>query len=265
MSGTTPSMPRGFTSVVRVPRALDAWLLLASLWLAAPCAPAIAGCDFLGVKTDARAVDDRARQLTPEQVAERTDFLLQSLESRQKYGTRWHRAWAGVYSIGLVVEGARAGLTHHDGARAEHLVSATKSLIGLLEIYGRPFCERFGADPILAMPDATDDDRLRRLVAAEDLLEDNAKRDHSRYTWIPHASNAALNLAGGGVLLAIDEPERAAISAGVGIVFGELFIWTAPRGADADLHAYRQRFGDEEQPRLSFGVMPGGIALQYRF
>ena len=265
MKGTTPSTSRRFTLVVKVPRALHAWLLVASVWVAAPCEPAVAGCDFLGVKTDAREVDARARQLTPEQVTERSDFLLQSLESRQKYGTRWHRSWVTVYSLGLVVEGVRAGLTDHDGARAEYLVGATKAVIALGEIYGRPICERFGADPILEMPDATDDDRLRRLVAAEDLLEDNAKRDHSRYTWLPHASNAALNLAGGGVLLAIDEPERAAMSAGVGIAFGELFIWTAPRGADADLHAYRQRFGDEEQPRLSFGVMPGGIALQYRF
>jgi hypothetical protein len=242
-------------------------LLLAVLsWLVAPGAPAFAGCEF-GVRTDTPEINERARRLvlSPEQVAERTDFLIESLESRQRYATRWHRIWVASYSIGLVVGAARAGIADGDGARAEHLVTATKAAIGLVQIYGRPVCDRFGADPILKMPDATEEDRMRRLVAAEDLLNDNGKLDASRWTWLPHLFNAALNLAGAGVLLAIDEPERAGMSGSVGLVFGELYIWTQPKGADRDWHEYRRRFGDESEEQWSFGVMPGGVALQYRF
>jgi hypothetical protein len=227
-----------------------------------PCASALAASTASSAEAGEVHTDSLRRELTPEEVAERTDFLIQSLESRQKYGTRWHRSWVGIYSIGIVVEGARAGFTDHRGARADYLISASKSAIALVELYVRPIKERFGADPILAMPDVTEEDRLRRLDAAEKLLEENAARDHSRYGWLPHLANVLLNATGGGILLAIDEPERAAISTAVGVVFGELFIWTQPKGADADLHAYRERFGDAEASHWSFGVMPGGLALR---
>jgi hypothetical protein len=84
-----------------------------------------------------------------------------------------------------------------------------------------------------------------------------------RVTWPRHVLNVALNAAGGGVLLAIGEPTRAAVSTGIGIAFGELYIWTQPDGADEDWDAYRKRF--DSGAELSFNVTPGGLAFEMRF
>jgi hypothetical protein len=195
----------------------------------------------------------------------RLRFLVDSLEDRQPYARRWYNSWLAVYSGGAVVSAVRAGLADGEGARAENIVSAVKSAIGFVDLtMRRPPEERQGADPVLAMPGATPPDRVRQAEAAEDLLRTNAVRARANRGWWQHVGSLALNLAGGAVLLAGGSPERAAISTGVGIVFGELFIWTQPYGFVEDWEGYRERF-EPLHERVSVVPIPGGLALEATF
>jgi len=203
--------------------------------------------------------------LTPDEVTDRTEFLVESLESRQNYAKWWYRDWLAIYVGTVAVQGTRAAITDHDGARAQQLIDVGKAMIALADLHFRPVRDRYGADSILAMPAESEDERLRRLEAAEKLLKANAKREEARTFWLSHVANFGVNAAGGAILLAIDEPTRAAISTGVGFAFGELRLWTQPHGARGDWREYLRRFGEEPEERWSFGVIPGGVALQYRF
>src|SRR5262245_3107829 len=81
LEGVRPFVSSGFTTVSVVSRAWATLALVVSLWLAVPSRPALAGCERLGVRTDTSEIEERARRLTlaPEEVAERTDFIVESL------------------------------------------------------------------------------------------------------------------------------------------------------------------------------------------
>jgi len=203
--------------------------------------------------------------LSDDQLEQRTEFLIERLEARQRYAKIWYRAWFATYSVGIVGEGVRAGLVSGENARTDHLVGLTKSAIALTELLFRKRNARFGADPVLAMPDRTREDRLARLERAEELLRSNARRARERSNWVVHASNFAINAIGAGVLLAVDADGRAAVSGAVGLVFGELAIWTEPAKPAKDWEEYERRFGDGGEPVWSIVPAPGGLALQVLF
>lgn len=64
----------------------------------------------------------------------------------------------------------------------------------------------------------------------------------SRTNWLPHLANVAINLTGGGVILGLGDAKDAAISTGVGLLVGEILVWTKPWRSLTDLEAYRRDF-----------------------
>lgn len=208
-------------------------------------------------------VDPPAETATEERLA----FLEERLEAAEFQGDLWQYGWLSVHSTGLVYNAVDASLTDDDDDRVARIVGATKSAVGIGSLLLRPLPARLGADPIRALPGGTPELERARLQAAEELLEDSARRARRKYTVWPHLESALVNFVGGGIILAFGEWEDAAVSTGVGLAVGELQIWTVPDRPAADLAAYRARFGPAGARETGWYLVPrpNGLALAYRF
>jgi hypothetical protein len=203
-----------------------------------------------------------ASSLSDAEVRERTDFLIERLDARRKHATWYYRSWMTVYTLGITFGSLQAGLADGEGDRAENIVSAVKSTIGLSNLLFRPLEARHGADSVRALPGESAADRLARLERAEAQLAENADRAAEARNWQSHLSNVALNLAGGAVLLIGGSPRRAAVSAGVGMTFGEVSILTEPVTPAEDWEAYESQYGETTWTLAPF---PGGLAFHATF
>jgi hypothetical protein len=83
----------------------------------------------------------------------------------------------------------------------------------------------------------------RRVALAEGLLEraaEQARRE--RRAWLPHLSNLALNLVGAWIVAESFHEGSGWSSGALGLVIGEIRIWTYPSRAERILAEYRRRF-----------------------
>lgn len=202
------------------------------------------------------------------EVEERLAFLEERLEAAEFQGDLWQYGWFGVHSTALVFNAVDASLTADDDDRVARIVGATKSAVGIGALLLRPLPARLGANPIRALPHGTPELERARLQAAEDLLQRSAQRARRKYTVWPHLESALVNLIGGGVILGLGDWEDAALSTGLGLVVGELQIWTVPGRPATDLAAYRDRFGPASGARRIGWYLvprPNGLALAMRF
>lgn len=202
------------------------------------------------------------------EVRERLAFLEERLDAVQRDGQIWYWSWVGVDGVGLVASSVQAALADDGDGRVAGIVNAGKSVIGLARLAAAPLPARFGAEPVRELPDATPAQRVARLQAAEALLEESAERAEERYSPWPHLSIALLNLTGGGIIWGLGDWRDAAISTGLGLVVGELRIWTQPTQPARDRDAYRARFGrpmSDARVSLAITPRPNGLALTFRF
>ena len=202
------------------------------------------------------------------EIEERLEFLEQRLEATQLRAQIWQYGWVGVYGVSAIANSVEAASTDDDDDRVASIVNAGKSTIGFTQMLLDPLPARLGADPVRAMPDGTPQGEVARLRRAEALLQASAERARQKYTFRPHLQTALVNLAGGGLIWAFGEWEDAALSTGLGLLVGELQIWTLPNQPYRDLAAYQARFG--RAPGLSgagwhVAPRPNGITIAYRF
>lgn len=201
-------------------------------------------------------------------IGERLAFLDERLEAAQFHGQVWYYGWLTADGIGVVQNSVMAALSDDSSERLAMIVDASKSVIGIGDALVRPLPARLGADPIRELPGGTPELARARLRAAEDLLQRSAYRARLKFTASPHLGNAALNLVGGGIIWAFGEWEDAALSTGIGLLMGELRIWTSPTQPVHDLAEYRARFGGLAAPRdalWSLAPRPNGLVMTLRF
>jgi hypothetical protein len=201
----------------------------------------------------------------PEQQA-RLDWLVDRLESHERYADLWWRGWIGFYGIGAVVEGVRAGVEDDRGKRADQIVSAVKAVGGVTRLYFFRPTARLGADPL--GDDRFDDEAACRQAVehAESLLRDAAEESDQRWRILPHLSNVAINMAGAVIVTEGFDENDGWASAAVGIAVGEAMIWSHPWTGHDDLEEYRTRFS-AAPTKATWAVAPlsRGLSLQVRF
>lgn len=188
----------------------------------------------------------------------RARYLMERLDARKKHATWWHRSWFAVYTGGMAFTALRLGITDSSGVRADSIVSGVKSAIGLSNLLFRPLEARHGADRIRAMPGETREQRLARMEAAEKQLEANAARASKARDWRAHLSSVGLNVAGGAALLIGGWQKRAAVSAALGIVVGEISIYTEPVTPAQDWDDYQAR-----KSSRTWTLLPSGNGLTF--
>lgn len=194
----------------------------------------------------------------------RLGFVEQRLDDQRLHSQLWQYGWTAVNGTGLVLGTYQAASTQNGDDRVVGIVDATKSVIGLADLYFRPLPGLHGADPIRAMPGDTPEQQEERLAAAERLLKADAERAEERWGWAQHVGNLAVNLAGGAVILGFGSKSSALTDTLIGLAAGEVQILSAPWEPVRSLGDYRSRFGGlaaamELRPR------PGGLELAFHF
>jgi hypothetical protein len=175
--------------------------------------------------------------------AARLRFLEGRLARHARYASRWWNAWNVVYGGGIAVSGTLAGVEDGRGERADHAVGAAKSAIGLTRSLVAPPVVRDAPALLRAIDPSAPDGCARRLARAEELLEraaEQARRE--RRAWLPHLSNLALNLVGA-VIVAEGFDEGSGWGSGaLGLVVGEIRLWSYPWQAGETRRDYEARF-----------------------
>lgn len=200
----------------------------------------------LGTAAPAQAEEtrsDAALERCGGDVGARLRFLEGRLEGDQRYASLWWKSWTAVYVGGIAVQGTRAAFEEEQGKRADFIVTAAKSSIGLARNLWSPPPARLGADELAGIPTDTPAGCADRLAAAEAILRRNAEdsRDERR-SWIPHLSNFGLNLAGALIVAEGFDESAGWISGAVGFAVGEGRIWSYPWQAQSGLEEYERRF-----------------------
>ncbi len=207
--------------------------------------------------------------LSDEELESRVASLVGRLDAGKGNAQLWQYSFQGAWGIGIALGTTEAVLTNDRDKRVSSIVTASKATLGSLRLGLWPNPGRLGAEPILEIPG---DDRQAleaRVRAGEAQLLAVDHRARSRKSWVPHASNVGINMAGFGVIAALGDLEDAAISAGVGIAFGELMLLTMPWRGEEDLAAYRRSLGNPApvDPKPSFFLAPShrGAVVGVRF
>jgi hypothetical protein len=221
----------------------------------------------------ARAVDgaDPALDRCDPDTRDRLRFLESHLDEKSTYAERWWIGWTTVYSAGIAVEGARAGLADDAGPRADAIVTAVKAGVGLTDNLLRPPPAKEGTRELHTISTNDADGCARRLARAEEILRENAADSrHRRFSWKAHAGNLALNLAGALIVAEGFDESSGWKSGALGLVVGEGRIWSYPWHAPGALAEYERRFpasGVPRSPATSWRLEPWGngarLVVQY--
>jgi hypothetical protein len=207
--------------------------------------------------------------LSDAEIDARVAFLVDRLEQGQRNARIWQYGFTTGWGLGIGLGTAQAIATDKSDTRVNGIVTAVKGAIGTTRLLLFPHPGRLGTDAVLAVPGDSRAARLERLALAEEQLDLTARYARRRTNWLPHLANVAINLAGGGVILGLGDAKDAAISTGVGILAGEILVWTQPWRSLADLEAYRRDFTSNgpHRPVVSWRIVPtlGGASLEVRF
>ena len=189
---------------------------------------------------------DPALARCPPQLAVRLRFLEERLEGEARYARRWWAVWNGVHGGGIVVSGSLAAIEDGRGERADHVVGAVQAGIGLAQNLLEPPLAKDALRELQSVDPAAPGGCERRLAQAEGLLQraaEQARRE--RRSWWPHLSNLALNLVGALIVAEGFDEGSGWGSGALGLVVGEVQIWTFPARSEKILEEYRRRYPEE--------------------
>ena len=174
-------------------------------------------------------------------------------------------------ATGVVVGGLQAGLASNHDDRIPGLVTASKAAIGTTRLLLFPHPGIEGSAPLEIERGSRRETLEARLIAGEAHLLDVEHKARARKSWIAHATNVGLNGIGAGVIVGIGNPSDAILNAGVGILFGEIMLWTSPWRGEEDLRDYRSFVAADgpvaKVPEARFGVFPTtqGVVFNVQF
>jgi hypothetical protein len=205
------------------------------------------------------------------EVARRIAFLQARLDRGTVPANRWWYGWYTGWTALTVGQGALAVAITDPGLRADAAVGAVGSSLALIPLAFVPFPARYAAADLRAMPDATPDERHRKLARGERLLRESAASEALQRKWFNHALSATVSTGVGLVLaLGYGRPVTGALSAIAGIALSEAQIFTTPTAAIDDWDEYRRTGGSggvgrtrPPAPGFSWFVAPlaGGVVV----
>ncbi|MDJ0946604.1 MAG: hypothetical protein QNJ30_24415 [Kiloniellales bacterium] len=204
---------------------------------------------------------------TDADIDRRLRFLEQRLDDSKLHGQIWWYGWLGINSGAMVAGGLTAGLSDDNDDTVKNATNAAKAAIGLTRMAINPLEARFGADKVRDLPEATREEKLTKLRAAEDQLKRNAERADRRWSLARHAGNVAINVAAG-TFVALRGETGHAFEVGVGGFIGGLaFILTEPWGPASDWEDYQALTGgDRSSIDVFVSTLPeGGGTLNLRY
>lgn len=206
--------------------------------------------------------------LSDAEIDRRLRFLEERLDDSKLHGQIWHWGWLTINGGSAIGLGVAAALTNDNDDTVKHSVNAAKATIGVARVLLDPLEARKGADPVRGLPEATREQKLAKLSAAEDRLRRNAKRAEKRWDWKRHTGNAAINAAAGGIVAALGDTGDAYEVGIVGFLGGVAFILTQPWKPKDDWEDYKKLTGAQSGDvdiDVFVTALPDGGVVTLRF
>ncbi|MBW1783897.1 MAG: hypothetical protein JRL30_24550 [Deltaproteobacteria bacterium] len=195
-------------------------------------------------------------------IEKRIRFIEERLDAHKRHGEIWYWSWMVVNSGAVVGLSVAAGVTDDTPDRVDFASQAGLAALGVADLLLRPLEARYGADPIRHLPEATRAEKLAKLRAAEDLLYRNAQRALERKDWVFHFLNLILNAGVGIATGAAGDATQGAISAGAGVVGGEIYILAQPAGPEKDWRQYETMVSDRSHEKMRLSLRPCDMGLR---
>jgi hypothetical protein len=226
------------------------------------------------------ALAQQTADLSDEQVKERLGFLENALESAQPRAKLWWYGWIAGYSAGALVQGTLAAANWDkkgdDKDFAEDmLVGGATCTLGAGGLLISPFVPAYRLTGLRSIPEGTPEERRAKLLRAEELMRQCARREKEGRGWLTHGLNLGVNVAAGLVtVLVFDRPwSEGFVTLAISESVSLLNIFTQPRRAQRDLKNYEIRYlGKAESyregaadPTWYISVHPGRISFGMRF
>lgn len=226
------------------------------------------------------AFAQRTAELSDSQVTERLGFLKDALVSAQPRAKLWWYSWIAGYSGAALVQGGLAAANWdkkgEDREFAEDmLVGGATCALGAGGLLISPFTPAYGPAALHELPEGTPEERRAKLLRAEELMRECAKREKKGRGPLTHGLNLGVNVAAGLVtVLAFDRPwSDGLVTFAINETVSLLNIFSQPRRAERDLKNYEIRYQGKpgtyregvSSPNWYFSVYPGGLSLGIRF
>jgi len=194
--------------------------------------------------------------------SDRLAFLEQRLDASRRAIRLWQDGWTAIYTTATIGYAALAIDTDNQDDRTAATVGAVRAALAASLLTARRHPGLRGAAPVRSLVDASPQ---QRLVAAEAILRQSARRTESRRSPGRHLRNVLVNAAFGGLVWALGDRDDALPFALLGIAGGEAMLLTLPGQPRRDLSEYTKRFGPVRGETTSWTVVPVPFGLRLQF
>ena len=213
-------------------------------------------------------------QLPDSIIADRLQYIQNTLEKDQVNTKLWWYGWLSGYGAATIVQGAFYFGSIDKSTRQDMALGAATTFLGVAGQYITPLLPGNEPEQLNLLSGNSSLERSNKLIIAEELLNDCAKREQLARSWKNHAMCSAVNLSSG---LITWLGFKRSVWAGIGnfalnTAITETQIWTQPTLARRSYKKYQQHYlqgeGDlsyEPEPKWYLGAYPGGIAIKVVF
>jgi hypothetical protein len=204
-------------------------------------------------------------------------YRIQSIKNILEHGKinadRWYYGWFAGYSAATIGQGAVFFISMDKVTRENMALGAATTFLGALGQLATPMDPGKKAETLAQISDSTQQDRLKKLSDAEEMLKSAALREQFGKSWQVHVLSGAVNLSSG---LITWLGFKQSIWAGIGnfalnSVITETQIWTQPTKISKDYQVYCRKYSKPEttaykpKPTCYVGAFPSGISIKLLF
>jgi hypothetical protein len=220
------------------------------------------------------SVLEAQNKLSDSIVSERIQFIENKLKRDQANTKRWWYGWLTGYGSATIAQGAFYFGSADKSTRQDMALGAATTFLGVAGQYITPLLPGNEPEQLNLLSGNSSLERSNKLIIAEELLNDCAKREELARSWKNHAMCSAVNLSSGLITwLGFNR----SVWAGIGnfafnTAITEAQIWTQPTLARRSYKKYKQHalkdevnLSYEPEPKWYLGAHPGGIAIKVVF
>ena len=236
-------------------------------------ASVLSGVIVLHAASASAAPPATRNEISDAEVTRRLEFI----ELRLRRGTaatqRWWYSWFFGFAALSTGQAIVAIATTNPGLRADSAVGAASSGLGVLALGVIPFPALHAARAVYEIPEATPEQRRRKLARAEQILKRSADAESSYRSWYTHVIAGGVSIGIGlGLWLGYDRLASGARNALIGIALNEVRIFSHPAAAIQDWEEYRRQWTPVSEPAprkatVQWSLTPyaGGLGVSGNF
>jgi hypothetical protein len=213
-------------------------------------------------------------QITDSLVNERIQSIQNILEHSKTNANRWYYGWLAGYSAATIGQGAVYFIAKDIGTKQDMTLGASTTFLGAAGQLLTPMDPGIKAEILAHTPDSTKQERLKKLIDAEELFKSAATRENAGISWQAHVLCGAVNI-GSGLITWLGF--KRSVWSGVGnfalnTVITEAQIWTQPTQILKNYKNYCQKYKPgtmpvayKPKPAFYVNAYPGGISIRLLF